>query len=213
MCQAWHTGGVSRDLFLPHALEVAPNLLGAVLRLDSVDGSVGIRITEVEAYHGVGTPGPLDEASHARRRRTERNAAMFGPPGHAYVYFTYGMHHALNLVCSPDGTPSGVLIRAAEVVDGVDLARSRRQARRRSEREIPNHLLASGPGNVAAALGLTRAEHDGRDLFAEPFGFAPASGPVPMERGPRVGVVGSAEAPWRFWIPGPTVSRFRPGRG
>ena len=93
--------------FDAHALEIAPTLLGAVLGVESEDGTVLLRITEVEAYHGIGTPGPHDESSHASRRKTKRNASMFGPPGHAYVYFTYGMHHALNVVCSPEGTPLG----------------------------------------------------------------------------------------------------------
>ena len=203
---------MTRDLFLPHALEVAPNVLGATLELQSPEGSVALRITEVEAYHGVGVPGLHDAASHARTRRTERNAAMFGPPGRTYVYFTYGMHHALNLVCSPEGTPSAILLRAAEVVAGVDLARARRQERRRSTAAVPDHVLASGPGNLATALGLSRAAHDGLDLFAPPFAFSARTEACRIERGPRVGVVGSAAAPWRFWTPDPTVSRFRPGR-
>lgn len=123
-------------MFLAPALEVAPLLLGARL---TVSGHlnrqhpgvpVTLRITEVEAYHGVGTPGPYDAGSHSRDRRTERNASMFGPPGHAYVYFSYGMHFAINMVCSPEGTASGVLIRAGEIVAGAEVARSRREAGR-----------------------------------------------------------------------------------
>ena len=91
-------GAVSREFFLPQALEVAPRLLGAQLTVDSPDGPVCVRITEVEACHGLGTTGPYDAGSHAKDRRTDRNASMFGPPGHAYVYFNYGMHYALNLV-------------------------------------------------------------------------------------------------------------------
>src|SRR5690606_14136749 len=89
-----------------------------------------LRITEVEAYHGVGTDGPYDGGSHARSRRTDRNAAMFGPPGHAYVYFNYGMHFALNLVCSPEGVASGVLLRAGEILSGEPVARLRREGKR-----------------------------------------------------------------------------------
>jgi DNA-3-methyladenine glycosylase len=215
----WENGGVSRELFLSPALEVAPHLLGATIAAEGDDGRVAIRITEVEAYHGVGTPGPYDAGSHSRDRRTERNASMFGPPGHAYVYFSYGMHFALNLVCSPEGTASGVLLRAGEVIEGAELAQARRASKRGegSATPIRPHLLARGPGNLAAALGITRPEHDGRDLFAAPFRFEAAQGPAAeMSSGPRVGVSGEAGGPafpWRFWIAGdPTVSAYRAGR-
>ncbi len=210
---------MTRELFLSPALEVAPRLLGATLAVDGEDGRVAIRITEVEAYHGVGTPGPYDAGSHSRDRRTERNASMFGPPGHAYVYFSYGMHFALNLVCSPEGVASGVLLRAGEVVEGAEIASARRAAKRGDAgiEPIRPRLLARGPGNLAAALGITRPGHDGLDLFAEPFVFEAARGPVPgTMSGPRVGVSGEAGGsafPWRFWIAGdPTVSAYRPGR-
>lgn len=199
--------------FEAHALEIAPTLLGAVLGVESEDGTVLLRITEVEAYHGIGTPGPHDESSHASRRKTLRNASMFGPPGHAYVYFTYGMHHALNVVCSPAGTPSAVLLRSAEVIDGDEIVRIRRQAKRRGTRPILDSQLASGPGNLATALALSRNEHDGRDLAASPFSLVLSERQAVFERGPRVGVVGSPDLPWRFWTPGPSVSTFRPGRG
>lgn len=212
-------GDMDREFFAAHALQVAPALLGARLRVDSGAGAVTIRITEVEAYHGVGVPGPYDAGSHSRDRRTERNASMFGPPGHAYVYFTYGMHDALNLVCSPEGTASAVLIRAGEIVEGEDLAGARRRAKRRGDAaELPGRMLARGPGNVAAALGVVRQNHDGLDLFDAPFAVeAAASLPTEIATGPRVGVAGAAggpEFPWRFWLPGdPSVSAFRPGRG
>lgn len=209
---------MQRDFFLPDALEVAPRLLGATLRVDSPDGAVAVRITEVEAYHGVGTAGPYDAGSHSKDRRTERNASMFGPPGHAYVYFSYGMHFALNLVCSPAGTASGVLIRAGEVVEGSELAQLRRSARRGIP--VEPRMLARGPGNLASALGVRRETHDGLDLLAAPFALRlPEAGEEPCEiaTGPRVGVAGEAGGPafpWRFWIAGePTVSAFRPGRG
>lgn len=208
---------MDRAFFMPHALEVAPRLLGSVLRLDSVEGTVAIRITEVEAYHGVGTPGPYDAGSHSKDRRTERNASMFGPPGHAYVYFSYGMHYAVNLVCSPEGTASGVLLRAGEVVEGAPLALERRSAKHRTTPVTPR-MLARGPGNLASALGITRSEHDGLDLFAAPFTLIARDGEPPaVMSGPRVGVAGAAggpEFPWRFWLPHePSVSAFRPGRG
>lgn len=219
---------MTRDLFFEHALDVAPRLLGATIAVHAADGLVRVRITEVEAYHGVGVPGPYDSGSHSKDRRTERNASMFGPPGHAYVYLNYGMHYALNMVCSPDGTASGVLIRSGEVIEGEDLAGARRAAK--AQRYRRNHdsgdasrlpvvrsvQLARGPGNLATALGLTRESHDGLDLFVEPFEFQPADQLVAdISRGPRVGVSGPAggpEFPWRFWVTGdPTVSAFRPG--
>lgn len=210
---------MDRSFFHPSALEVAPRLLGTLLTVrggaDDAEGSVTVRITEVEAYHGVGAPGPYDAGSHSRDRRTERNASMFGPPGHAYVYLSYGIHFAINMVCSPEGTASGVLIRSGEVVAGEELARHRRGSGRTSP--IPHRRLASGPGNLASALGITRPAHDGRDLFGPPFELlAPQDEPARISTGPRVGVSGEAGGPafpWRFWIAeDPTVSAYRPGR-
>lgn len=221
---------MDRSLFLAPALEVAPQLLGALLTvcdgfdsegLDSGSSAVTLRITEVEAYHGVGTLGPYDAGSHSRDRQTPRNASMFGPPGHAYVYLSYGVHFALNLVCSPAGSASGVLLRAGEIGDGARIARARREAgsqrAKRISHPIPDSALARGPGNLASALGITRPLHDGRDLFASPFALeaAPTS-PNSIASGPRVGVsgeAGGAAFPWRFWIAGdPTVSAYRAGR-
>lgn len=197
-------------------------LLGARLAVAGDDGVggrgvVAIRITEVEAYHGVGVPGPYDPGSHSKDRRTDRNASMFGPPGHAYVYFSYGMHFALNLVCSPEGAASGVLIRAGEVVEGHEIAQRRRSAKR-GGKMVPAHMLARGPGNVATALGISRETHDGLDLFEAPFILrAPEAPAADLRSGARVGVAGEAGGPafpWRFWIGGePSVSAFRPGRG
>lgn len=211
---------MERSFFMADALEIAPQLLGAVLSVDSEQGPVSVRITETEAYMGVGTSGPYDPGSHSKDRKTERNASMFLEPGHAYVYFSYGMHYALNFVCSPPGAASGVLIRSGAIVSGIELAQARRQAKRPARyghKLIPDTQLARGPGNLATALGLTRLEHDGLDLFAAPFTLQAACGlPEALRTGPRVGVAGIAggpQFPWRFWLPDePSVSAFRPGR-
>src|SRR5499427_10107078 len=142
-----------RDTFAGSAAEVAPALLGCVLEHDTPEGLVAVMLTEVEAYHG-----QADPASHAYRGRTPRNAVMFGPPGHAYVYFTYGMHFCVNLVCLPEGTASAVLLRAGRVVAGVDLATARRTAPGRPERD-----LARGPARLCQALGIDR-RLDGADV-------------------------------------------------
>lgn len=190
----------------PPAPEVAPSLLGAVLH----HGGVAVRITEVEAYDGERDPG-----SHAYRGRTARNAVMFGPAGHLYCYFTYGMHTCANVVCGPPGTASAVLLRAGEVVAGADVARHRRT---RGERAVPDRDLARGPARLVQALGIT-LEMNGTDL-GDPRGgirLELARGPVPtgVRTGPRVGVRGPGgdgeTFPWRFWLEGePTVSVYRP---
>ncbi|MGI8645720.1 MAG: DNA-3-methyladenine glycosylase [Nocardioides sp.] len=180
-----------------HVLEVAPRLLGAELRR----GEVAVRITEVEAYDGASDPG-----SHAARGRTARNAVMFGPPGHLYVYFTYGMHHCCNVVCGPEGTAAAVLLRAGDVVDGLGLARSRRpQARRDRD-------LARGPARLCRALDLDRGLN-GVDLGAGPVTLALATAPAAqaVRNGPRVGLRQAADRPWRFWVEGAaSVSTYRP---
>ncbi len=179
------------------ALEVAPRLLGAVLR----HGDVAVRITEVEAYAGADDPG-----SHAYRGRTGRTAVMFGPPGHLYVYFTYGMHHCCNVVTGPEGSAGAVLLRAGEIVDGLDLARSRRPGARDRD-------LARGPARLCRALDLSR-EQDGADLSRAPLELQPPSHVVPDDgwtSGPRVGLRAAPERPWRFWLTGErTVSDYRP---
>ena len=175
-------------------LETAPRLLGAVLR----HGDVAVRVTEVEAYAGEADPG-----SHAYRGRTRRNATMFGPPGHLYCYFTYGMHVCCNVVCGPEGSASAVLLRAGEVVDGIGLARERRP--RASDRD-----LARGPARLCNALGIT-LEHDGTDLTVGPVTLTAGSAPEHVSSGPRVGLRAAADRPWRFWATGePTVSTYRP---
>ncbi len=177
-------------------LEVAPTLLGAVLR----HGDVAVRITEVEAYDGAHDPG-----SHAYRGRTARNAVMFGPPGHLYVYFTYGMHHCCNVVGGPEGDPRAVLLRAGEVVDGLETARTRRPAARR------DRDLARGPARLCQALAIG-AQHNGHDLTSPPLTLTPSDGPVgAVATGPRVGLRAAADRPWRFWLrDDPTVSVYRP---
>jgi DNA-3-methyladenine glycosylase len=155
----------------------------------------------VEAYDG-----PNDPASHAFRGRTARNAVMFGPPGHVYVYFTYGMHWCVNLVCGPDEHASAVLLRAGEVVDGLELARDRRPTARR------DRDLARGPACLARALGLT-GEQNGLDACSPgPVSASRrAGGPYEIGTGPRVGVRTGATRPWRFWLAGePTVSAYKP---
>jgi DNA-3-methyladenine glycosylase len=135
---------VPRSFFARDAVAVAPELLGCVLENCTDAGTVAVRLTEVEAYHGAMDPG-----SHAYRGRTPRNAVMFGDPGHLYVYFTYGMHYCMNLVCAPAGTASAVLLRAGEVVRGAELATSRRLGAGARD-------LARGPARLAVALGVGR---------------------------------------------------------
>ncbi|HEY6747012.1 MAG TPA: DNA-3-methyladenine glycosylase [Mycobacteriales bacterium] len=186
------------------ALAAGRALLGAVLQVDSPQGTVAVSLSEVEAY-----AGPADPASHAFRGRTLRNAVMFGPAGFLYVYFVYGMHWCCNVVCGPAGDASAVLLRAGRVTTGAELARSRRPAAR-TETE-----LARGPARLAGALGITGSA-TGTDLLdpASPIRLL-AGSPVPdtaVRTGPRVGVAVAAEVPWRLWIDGdPTVSPYRSG--
>ncbi len=181
--------------FLQSADIVAPQLLGCTITHDGVS----IRLTEVEAYLGAEDP-----AAHTHRGKTARNAAMFGPGGHMYVYISYGIHRAGNIVCAPEGTGQGVLLRAGEVIAGEDNAFRRRG-------RVPFPRLAMGPGNLGQALNLQLADN-----------HAPVTGPdfslmEPVERpewvrGPRIGISKNVDAPLRFWIPGdPTVS-VRRGR-
>ncbi|MFF9563288.1 DNA-3-methyladenine glycosylase [Leifsonia sp. NPDC014704] len=195
-----------RDVFLASSLEVAPQLLGAVLRHETPEGTVGLRITEVEAYIGDG----LDPGSHAFRGRTRRNAVMYGPPGHLYAYFTYGMHVCANVVCSPEGEASAVLLRAAEVIEGEDLAESRRVGG--SGRRIPHRDLARGPARLVVAAGMSLA-NDGADLFVPPFELLLPTEQAEYSTGPRTGVSGAGGGlayPWRYWLTGdPTVSPYK----
>jgi len=202
--------------------DVAPRLLGGVLETVIAGERVAVRLTEVEAYHGLGTGPVPDPGSHARMGQTPRNATMWGQPGHLYVYLSHGIHSCVNVVCGAEGVAGGILLRAGEIVEGADAATRRRLARRgvvRSPRE-----LASGPGRLGDAVGLKHPIHDGIDAI-EPTERAGAVASLRVREqplatvvsGPRVGVAGIAgtEAfPWRFWIAGdPTVSAFRWGRG
>ncbi|MFH8618355.1 DNA-3-methyladenine glycosylase [Streptomyces sp. NPDC017979] len=188
--------------FLAHpAEEVAPKLLGSVLTCKTPEGTVSIAITESEAYSGTADP-----ASHAYRGRTARNATMFGPAGHLYVYRSHGLHWCANVVTGTDGIASGVLIRAGRVIEGEDLARKRRGERVESPR------LARGPGNVGQALGIT-AEHNGADLLTGTAVTLSEGEPVPsalIRVGPRVGVSKAHDWQHRFYLAGdPTVSAYR----
>ncbi|MDR7081580.1 DNA-3-methyladenine glycosylase [Arthrobacter ginsengisoli] len=196
-----------RELLSADARQVAPQLLGAVLTHEGRDGLVSVRITELEAYLGPHDSLHPDPGSHTFRGATARNAPMFGPAGHLYVYFTYGMHHCANIVCGPDGTASAVLLRAGEIVAGEELAR-----RRRPTSKSPKDL-ASGPARLATALGITTAD-SGRDALGSPFRLElPAEPALDISSGPRVGVSGAGgthDYPWRFWLSGdPTVSRYK----
>jgi DNA-3-methyladenine glycosylase len=199
---------IPREFFARPSAEVAPDLLGCVLEHETADGLVAVELTEVEAY-----AGRSDPASHAYRGKTPRNAVMFGPPGHAYVYFTYGMHFCVNMVClGEEGSASAVLLRAGAIIAGEDLARARRTRR---PGVVASRDLARGPARLCQALGIDRSL-DGADVCV-------ASSPLRMRAGagnparsgkiitgPRVGVSSAAEIPWRFWYEGdPTVSVYR----
>jgi len=204
-------GRLTRAFFARPVLEVAPELLGCTVS----HAGVTLRLTEVEAYDGSNDPG-----SHAFRGQTPRTAVMFGEPGGLYVYFTYGMHWCANLVCGATGEASAVLLRAGEVVEGLDVARTRRAG-------VADRGLARGPARLAMTLALTR-DQNGIDTVAPDSalvmrrvpsrspGLPGASRPV-VRTGPRVGVSGSggdvAAYPWRFWLEGEaTVSAYRPGK-
>lgn len=176
-----------------------------MLETDTAAGMVAVRITEVEAYSG-----QTDPASHAYRRKSGRNQVMFGPPGYAYVYQIYGLHFCVNLVCQPAGTAEAVLLRAGQVVDGAEVAWTRR-ASARTELQ-----LARGPALLCQVLAIDR-RFDGTDVCTEDSpvrmrgpgpGHAPEAGTI--RSGPRVGVTQAADFPWRFWIDGDlTVSAYR----
>ena len=215
---------IPRNFFARPSVEVAPDLLGCVLEHETADGLVAVELTEVEAY-----AGRSDPASHAYRGKTARNAVMLGPPGHAYVYFTYGMHFCVNVVClGEEGSASAVLLRAGRVIDGDELARARRT---RGTTAIAPRDLARGPARLCQALGIDRSQN-GADMVSagSPLRMLSGAGnparsallasgngtlihpatPRRIVTGPRVGVSSAAEIPWRFWYDGdPTVSVYR----
>lgn len=186
-----------RDLLERPSTEVAPLLLGARVTV----GEVTIRLTEVEAYLG-----ELDPGSHAFRGPGRRNAVMYGEPGHLYTYFAYGIHVCANVTCSPSGVASAVLLRAGEVVSGVETARMRRTTSK------TDADLARGPARLCVALGITLAD-GGTDLESGRVRLDLPARPEPFATGPRTGVSGDGgtdDYAWRFWIPGdPTVSPYK----
>jgi DNA-3-methyladenine glycosylase len=189
---------VDRELLARDPVDVAPLLLNKLLAHGRRVG----RVVEVEAYRGESDP-----ASHAYRGRTPRNGSMFGSPGHCYVYFTYGMHYCMNVVCGPEGEARAVLLRALEPVGGLEDMRAARAVGRAS---VPaDEELCRGPGNLCRALGIDRS-HDGLDLLSTHGN--PDEGPRLLDdgtepparpaRGRRVGVRAGENLPWRFWVPG-----------
>jgi DNA-3-methyladenine glycosylase len=194
------------DALRDDVLAAARRLLGCELVADTADGEVRVRAVEVEAYRGADDPG-----SHCYRGQTARNAVMWGPAGHLYVYFVYGMHFCANVVCLSDGVAGAVLLRAGEVLSDPGVAHLRRPTARGRDAE-----LARGPARLCTLLGLDR-EHNGVDVL-DP------SSPVRLETGeavpdahvrtgPRVGVAAGQQRPWRFWVAGsPAVTPYKAGR-
>jgi DNA-3-methyladenine glycosylase len=186
---------LTKAFFRRSVHEVAPELIGATLLFKGVGG----RIVEVEAYHHT------DPAAHSFRGPTSRNAVMFGPPGYAYVYRSYGIHWCVNFVCEPAGSASAVLIRALEPTEGLPLMR-----RRRGLSDV--WLLCAGPGRVCQALGITAA-HNGLALDEPPFALFARTGAADVIAGPRIGITMAAERPWRYGLKGSGFlsKPFRPG--
>jgi DNA-3-methyladenine glycosylase len=184
---------VRRGFFARSVHDVAPELIGSTLLVDGVGG----RIVEVEAYHHT------DPASHSYAGRTERNRSMFGPPGHAYVYRSYGIHWCLNLVCEEEGEAAAVLLRALEPTHGHERMRDRRGV-------TDDRLLCAGPGRLCQALGVTK-EHDGLALDRPPFRLEQRAEAPEIATAPRIGITRATELSWRYFEHGsPFVSRPAP---
>jgi DNA-3-methyladenine glycosylase len=175
---------IDRAFFARSVHEVAEELIGATFLVDGVGG----KIVELEAYHHE------DQAAHGYRGRTARNASMFGPPGHAYVYRSYGIHWCVNFVCEGEGVADAVLIRALEPTDGIEEMRLRRAL-------DDERLLCAGPGRLCQALAITR-EHDGLALDRPPFRLEQRIELPQIVRGPRIGISRAAELPWRYALAG-----------
>jgi DNA-3-methyladenine glycosylase len=176
-----------REFFGRSVHDIAPELIGATLLCAGVGGV----IVEVEAYDHE------DPAAHGFRGKTARNASMFGPPGHAYVYRSYGIHWCLNFVCEEEGVANAVLIRAIEPTVGLESMRARRGV-------ADDRLLCAGPGRLCQALAITR-EHDGLPLDEPPFELQAQDKQMQVVRGPRIGITKATEKPWRYALAG---SRF-----
>jgi len=173
---------LTRTFFNRSVHDVAPELIGATLLVDGVGGT----IVEVEAYDHE------DPAAHGFGGRTERNASMFGPPGHAYVYRSYGIHWCLNFVCEGEGVANAVLIRALEPIAGIAAMQKRRKLQ-------DARLLCAGPGRLCEALGVTRA-HDGGALDKPPFRLIARPHALPLAIGPRIGITKAMDKPWRYGL-------------
>jgi DNA-3-methyladenine glycosylase len=188
---------IRRDFFARSVHAVAPDLIGATFLFNGVGG----RIVEVEAYHHT------DPAAHSFHGKTVRNSVMFGPPGFAYVYRSYGIHWCVNFVCEPEGSASAVLIRAIEPLEGIATMRRRRGLR-------DERLLCAGPGRVCEALGITRA-HNGLPLDAAPFELRRGTGMAELAVGPRIGITKAVDHPWRYGLKGSRFlsKPFRPTAG
>jgi DNA-3-methyladenine glycosylase len=182
---AGRSSRLTRSFYARSAVDVAPELLGCILQV----GNLRVRLTETEAYL------PEDEASHSFRGRTKRNEVMFGSPGHAYVYFVYGMYWCLNVVTGPPGDGQAVLLRGGSAIAGVE------EMRRNRPKCLVDAKLADGPGKLAIALGIN-GSHNGLDLCSSyrfclrNDGFVPHS----IEAGPRVGISKNVDKPWRFRV-------------
>jgi len=177
---------LSRRFFARSVHDVAPDLIGASLMVNGIGG----RIVEVEAYHHT------DPAAHSYAGQTPRNAVMFGPPGFAYVYRSYGIHWCLNFVCEAEGSASAVLIRALEPTAGLSTMR-----RRRGQKE-DERMLCSGPGKLGEALAITRDRFNGLPLDKPPFELRAHSDEPAIVTGPRIGITKAADVPWRYGLKG-----------
>jgi len=185
---------LSREFFARSVHEVAPELIGVTLLVNGVGGP----IVEAEAYESA-----VDPSAHGFRGQTPRNASMFGPPGCAYVYRSYGIHWCLNLVCEDEGSAAAVLVRGLEPAHGIELMEQRRGL-------ADPRLLCAGPGRLCQALGVTR-DHDGLPLDQEPFQLLPAEAAPAVVAAPRIGISVATDLPWRYCAAGsPYLSRPLP---